>query len=243
MRQLREALAGIDHDFSVADSEPRSKRVREKPLRAKSRGSRGAKPSRGRMIGRLVVGLGAAAAVGIFVNALVLQEARHPAPLFAHSVPANPPATPKVAKAAPTPAPRPWVDQAAPAPTREKPTETVPIESSQAEKSDKPAAARRQTASLSSGESGQTRDDDAISKLLKGQTAPSTPQTEPSKTVRAAQRALVKLGFVLEADGVAGAATRRAIERYERERGLPVKGELTPKILHRLKVESGIPID
>jgi hypothetical protein len=66
---------------------------------------------------------------------------------------------------------------------------------------------------------------------------------QPNRRIAAAQRALVKLGFVLEADGVAGAATRKAIERYERDRGLPARGVPSPELLRRLGSESGIPID
>jgi peptidoglycan hydrolase-like protein with peptidoglycan-binding domain len=61
--------------------------------------------------------------------------------------------------------------------------------------------------------------------------------------VRAAQRALVKLGFVLNPDGLAGAATRHAITRYERDHGLAVHGEVTPALVRRLSAETGITID
>ncbi len=58
----------------------------------------------------------------------------------------------------------------------------------------------------------------------------------------AAQRALVKLGYVLNPDGVAGAATRQAIERYERERGLAVRGDVTPALMRQLSTELARPI-
>lgn len=69
------------------------------------------------------------------------------------------------------------------------------------------------------------------------------PPAEPSRAVAAAQRALVKLGFVLEANGIADATTRKAIERYERDRGLPARGVLTPDLARRLGSEAGIPIE
>ncbi len=59
----------------------------------------------------------------------------------------------------------------------------------------------------------------------------------------AAQRALIKLGYVLKADGVAGAATRQAIERYERDHKLPVRGELTPALMRQLSAASGVPVN
>ena len=54
---------------------------------------------------------------------------------------------------------------------------------------------------------------------------------------------LVKLGFVLIPDGLAGAATRHAITRYERDHGLAVNGEVTPALIRRLSAETGITID
>jgi peptidoglycan hydrolase-like protein with peptidoglycan-binding domain len=93
---------------------------------------------------------------------------------------------------------------------------------------------------------------DQISVLLQEGQAPSArsraarpakADTASDKKVLAAQRALVKLGFVLNPDGIAGAATRQAVERYERERGLPVRGALSPEILRRLSAESGLPVN
>jgi hypothetical protein len=82
-------------------------------------------------------------------------------------------------------------------------------------------------------------------------TQPATPvpnrsagaKPEPSRKVAGAQRALVKLGFVLAADGVAGASTRKAVESYERDRGLPPRGVLTPDIVRRLGSEAGVAIE
>ena len=84
---------------------------------------------------------------------------------------------------------------------------------------------------------------DVISQLLKAPPARPTPEAAasaaPSKLVLAAQRALIKLGFVLNPDGVAGATTRQAIERYERDHGLPVHGVITPALMRQLSAEMG----
>jgi len=75
---------------------------------------------------------------------------------------------------------------------------------------------------------------------------PSTQAAAPAasgKLVLAAQRALVKLGYVLNRDGVAGATTRQAIERYERDHGLPVRGDLSRAIIRQLGAETGISIN
>jgi peptidoglycan hydrolase-like protein with peptidoglycan-binding domain len=51
---------------------------------------------------------------------------------------------------------------------------------------------------------------------------------------------LAKLGYALHQDGVYGGTTRQAIEKFERSNGLPVKGELSPKILRLLGARAGV---
>ncbi len=89
----------------------------------------------------------------------------------------------------------------------------------------------------------ETRPHDAIAQLLLGNGPEAAAALVPNKTVLAAQRALVKLGFVLKPDGVIGATTRQAIERYERDHHRANNGELTPAVLRRLSAESGVPIN
>ncbi len=60
----------------------------------------------------------------------------------------------------------------------------------------------------------------------------------------AGQRALVKLGFgPLKADGLMGPTTRQAIERFERERKIPVTGELGARTVRELAAQSGLPVE
>ena len=67
---------------------------------------------------------------------------------------------------------------------------------------------------------------------------------EPARPVASAQRALAKLGYgVNKADGVYGEATRNAVERFEKDRRLPVTGELGPRTLRELAAASGQKID
>lgn len=167
--------------------------------------------------------------IGILVNALILQKQRHPAPLFA--------ARPAVVTHAPTSAPQPAEAQAAVAEAVPKPT---PRPANLTPPSmDKPAPTQR-AAPRDAAEA--PRSSDAIASLLRANTAAQT-GAEASKTVFSAQRALVKLGFVLKPDGVMGGTTRQAIERFERDRGIPVRGDLTPRIIKMLSAESGIAID
>ena len=50
----------------------------------------------------------------------------------------------------------------------------------------------------------------------------------------AAQSALIKLGFAIKADGVAGASTQQAIQQFERAHGLAPSGEVTPRLVKLL---------
>jgi peptidoglycan hydrolase-like protein with peptidoglycan-binding domain len=176
-----------------------------------------------RIAGALLVGL----VIAICVNALLLQQSRHPAPLFHKStalaaapLPQKPQAAPVALPAQPTPDP---IDQL--------------IQSTAAE----PAVQPQEPAPRLLNDSPAKPSRDPISQLLKSDAAQIAP--EPSKTVFAAQRALVKLGFVLKPDGVVGEATRQAIEQFERGHGLPVRGELSAKVLQDLSARSGIAIE
>lgn len=70
------------------------------------------------------------------------------------------------------------------------------------------------------------------------------PPADLSGRVAAAQRALVRLGYgALETDGLLGPATRQAIERFERDRKLPVTGELNQRTARALAERAGISIE
>ncbi len=159
----------------------------------------------------MLVGLIIAICIAICVNALVLQQSRHPAPLFYKNF-ALPVSVPQAPDAAPA--------------------QPAPDSIGQLLQSQRPAAKE-------GAEVKPIRD--SISRLLMSDAPQTTP--EQSKTVLAAQRALVKLGFTVKPDGIVGGATRQAIEQFERDRGLPVHGELSPKVLHELSARSGIAIE
>lgn len=162
----------------------------------------------------LLFGFAAVMAAGVSVNALFLQEGRHPAPIFQLPWP----------KAETPPRARPTAAQTPLPPAR--PTSIA-------------------TAKSDSGETpkAETRTLDPIAQLIGG-VAPKKVDATPakSKTVLAAQKALARLGFVLHEDGVYGGTTREAVEKFERANGMPVKGELSPKILRLLSQRSGVEI-
>jgi Putative peptidoglycan binding domain len=234
---LREALGAADHDFTLTEPASKMENLREKLLTACRRRSRWAGRRGRHHLSILAIGVFIAAAAAILLNALLWQRTRHPAPFFSRAGPA-----------APIVVPLPRLHSAVAAiQAQDKPVE-------------KPAAQRSpvEMPPLETPTNGQPRQSgltssppyDEISRLL---TAPPEPPARPttkaatsaapSKLVLAVQRALVKLGFVLNPDGVAGPLTRQAIERYERDHGMPVSGDLSPAIARKLSAETGIAIN
>jgi hypothetical protein len=239
---LREALARSDHDFVL--SEPRSRSAKRRVsasgiLLGCLRWAYRAAAYPNRVAAALLIGV----LIAILMNALVFQNSRHPAPLFGRTISVPAPQAPVAVVEKPEPAPAASVVEESPKPGRDAITQLLkagnaprvtpaPNLSSNLRKPANPEASEAKPPVR-----------DQISQLLKV-TAPQQPSvTEPSKTVLGAQRALVKLGFVLKPDGVNGAATRQALEQFERDHGLPVKGELTPKVLHELASQSGQAIE
>jgi hypothetical protein len=164
-------------------------------------------------------------------NALAVQIRRHPAPLFApktgapapRSEAAAPPSRPPVAAAPSLPAPP---------PAKTPPPRDVPVETARPA-SAAPAAAPTRPASPR----------DPIGDVIRGELDAAAPKPDGAR-VTAAQKALLKLGYgPVKPDGVAGPATRQAIERFERERRLPVTGDLGPRTVRELSAQSGVPIE
>ena len=190
-----------------------------------------------------------AVAIGVPVNALFMQDRPHPAPLFHVAAPRLDPARHIHASVpggvTPNSAPLP--------PARPSTLAASKTDGATAElgKTEKPAD---QIANLLTGGASKIEPKplDQIAALLTGGAKASSkpaPKSAPAKegaarqgdrTVTLAQRALAKLGYTLHEDGVYGGTTRQAIEKFERANGMPVKGELTPKILRLLSQRSGV---
>ena len=71
---------------------------------------------------------------------------------------------------------------------------------------------------------------------------PANVGRDPGDAVLAGQRALARLGYSVKVDGMMGAGTRHAIERFEQERRLPVTGELNARTIRELSAASGIAV-
>lgn len=158
--------------------------------------------------------LAVAAAVVVSLNALGLQMGRHPAPILPRAETVAKPLPPKPA----TPAARDTAD-AAPREARAAEAPAAPA---------KPAARDAIADAIRSSEETTA----SVGRRVE-------PKADPGVT--RAQRALTKLGYgTLKADGMMGPGTRAAIEKFERERKIPVTGEAAGRTLRELAARAGL---
>jgi len=167
--------------------------------------------------------LGSTGAIGW--NALH-QANRHPAPLFKPrpAVSAEAPRrteTAAVQPVAPVPVPVPV--------PRPEPTTVGSVPT--------PPPAQMLRASAPAG--------DPIGNLIRGGEPSARPaEMRPDARVMNVQKALTKLGYgPLKADGVLGTTTRQALERFERDKSLPVTGGLGTRTTRQLASASGTQIE
>jgi peptidoglycan hydrolase-like protein with peptidoglycan-binding domain len=81
---------------------------------------------------------------------------------------------------------------------------------------------------------------DPIARLLAPFTAPSA----PSARILAVQRALADFGYgQIKPTGVVDSETRDAIEKFEREHGLPVTGQVSDGLVRELGAMTGRPLE
>jgi hypothetical protein len=208
---LPEALARMRREPTLSAPAPDAAPRRANPAPAVSKPKRwpGLLP---RTLGGYVALLFSAALIGVVVNAVGFQHERHPAPLVgaepAASPPApsaKPPAAPAVdASPAAAPAAQPSRLDAAPLPVARPP--------------DRPAK-----------DAAAAKKPDAITDLLRNGGG-----ADSGRELVAAQRALMKLGYDIEADGVMGEDTLRALRDFEKSHSLPLSSEITPRLLAKL---------
>ena len=179
----------------------------------------------------MVAGTLALAAVGCIVaNALFLQTGHHPAPMFGSVVVMPPPVM-----AMPSPLPRPRPTEADAVVPEARVAEARPAE--------KPA---------------EPRQADALGNLVKATglppAAPSIVPRPPApipvsanqvvRRVAAVQRALTEYGYgQLKPTGSVGPDTQAAISKFERERKMPVTGQVSDRLVRELTAMIGHPVD
>ena len=216
--------------------------------------------------------VGAVAAIAILVNALFLQSGPHPAPLFkmtlasipsgdatnAVTVPRPRPAEPLPAKSDVPTAARPLADTIADI-QRELARRGFYDGTADGAYGPKTVSAVRdfeQAAGLRPSSQASEALLQAIVKsgimTAKARAASATPARSdaiaemlgPSKRVIAVQRALADFGYgQIKPTGIIDAETRAAIEKFERERNLPVTGQPSDRMTKELGSVTGRSLD
>lgn len=196
----------------------------EKPRRRKRAAAVAVEPERGLIMrvllhspkDTLAATAALAAVIAIITNAMFLQAGRHPSPMFSTAAVSQMPA------AAPVSAPLPRVRPAeAEARVTDKPAEAVSAPAV------KPSTTPRPPAAV------PVAKNDPVGDLIVS-----------TRRVAAVQRALTEYGYgQLKPTGVIGTDTQAAIQKFERDRKMPVTGQLSDRLIRDLTVLTGRPIE
>jgi hypothetical protein len=187
-----------------------------------------------------------AAVSAIIANALFLQAGRHPSPMFG-SVVVMPPTA--LAPASPLPRPRPVeADTSSSEPRVVEPRVVEPrlAEPKPVEKPAEPKSADPLTNLVKATSAAPV----APANVLRPP-APIPPSSRAdniagsgSHRVAAVQRALTEYGYgQLKPTGTVGSDTQAAIQKFERERKIPVTGQMSDRLVRELAAVIGHPID
>jgi hypothetical protein len=202
-----------------------------------------------------------AAIIAIVTNALFLQAGRHPSPMFGSVITLPAPGSPSVS---PLPRPRPAeaaMKPADPSQLESRPAETKPVESRPVE-SKAPETKAPESKAPASKPAADARPVDPLTTLVKATAAaplstsaiPRPPASIPvahndlspggSRRIAAVQRALTEYGYgQLKPTGTIGSDTQAAIAKFERERNIPVTGQISERMVRELVATIGHPID
>jgi hypothetical protein len=199
----------------------------------------------------MIAGVLAAAAVSaIIANALFLQAGRHPSPMFG-TVTTMPAPAPVLANPLPRPRPaeaaRLIEPLAPPEPTRPVETKTEPRHADP--KSDLKSDAKNDPMTSLMVKSTAPAPVVTAPQNVARPPAPIPARTEPAQSLAArriagVQRALTEYGYgQLKPTGTIGADTQAAITKFERDRKLPVTGQMSDRLVKELTAMIGHPID
>jgi cytoskeletal protein RodZ len=207
----------------------------------------------------LAVGLGLALATAIILNALVFQKARHPSPFLSAPrvsetrVPASTSVQdPKTAANSTSPG-------TGSATTASVQAVVPPARPANLEALIRETALVRPPANVSAGAAPAPRSaprdvmqrdagprDPIAELIMNGDARPpaSVGQPDTKRITLSAQKALAKLGYgPVRTEGRLDDSTRNAIERFEKDRKLPVTRELSPRTQRELAAASGLKIE
>lgn len=191
----------------------------------------------------VVAGLLAAAAIfAIVANALFLQAGRHPSPMFGSVVTLPGPQ----AAVSPLPRPRPVelvTDPPAIGPVEARGADPKNADSRNADSRNADPKNPDPMSNLvvrSTGATGPA----AANAARPPAPVPATAQSAGARRVAAVQRALTQYGYgQLKPTGAVGADTQTAIAKFERDRKLPVTGQMSDRLVKELTAMTGHPID
>jgi hypothetical protein len=177
-----------------------------------------------------------AAVIAIVANAVFMQAGHHPSPMFGATLSA--PA--RVPSAAANPLPRPRPVEATLKPADAKLAEVRPTEVRPADV--KPAAAVSVIAKTSAAPASVTRPPAPIP--VSSRSDPVGDLIIASRRVAAVQRALTDYGYgQLKPTGTVGSDTLAAIQKFERDRKLPITGQMSDRLVRELSAATGRSID
>jgi Putative peptidoglycan binding domain len=164
-----------------------------------------------------------AAVVAIMTNALFLQAGRHPSPMFGAAF----------ISPAPISAPLP---RGRPAEADLRPSEVQPVETPAPAPAPTPAPVKVATSPTSASRApaaAPAHRADPVGDLINS-----------TRRVAAVQRALTDYGYgQFKVTGVFGPETQAAIQKFEKDRKLPVTGQISDRLIKDLVVLTGKPIE
>jgi hypothetical protein len=179
------------------------------------------------------------AVLAIIVNALFLQAGRHPSPLFATVLPSVKPVVESKPAPVATATLMPQQQQSVASPQAVASPMPRPRPAEAEMRPGDPLGNLVRTTSMSPASSVATpRPPVAIPQGAKSDSTGG--QIASSARVAAVQRALTDYGYgQLKATGTVGADTQAAIQKFERERKLPLTGQVSERLVRELGLATG----
>jgi putative peptidoglycan binding protein len=197
----------------------------------------------------MVAGAIAFAAVSaIIANAIFMQAGRHPSPMFGGSVGVP---TPALAPASPLPRPRPTEADAKPPETKSsdvRPSDVRSVESRPVEVKPPESRPADPLANLVKATgTASVAPNVAVSNIMRPPAPIPSTRNDPitsSHRVASVQRTLTEYGYgQLKPTGAVGSDTQAAIQKFERDRKIPVTGQMSDRLVRELSAMTGRPID
>jgi hypothetical protein len=179
----------------------------------------------------LIAGALAFAAVSaIIANATFMQAGHHPSPMFGATAGAPMPVA--------SPLPRPRPPEATLKPADIKLAEVRPVEVRPAD----PVSSVAKSSGTAAASTNVARPPAPIP--VSSRSDPVGDLIIASRRVAAIQRALTEYGYgQLKPTGTIGSDTQAAIQKFERDRKMPITGQLSDRLVRELSTVTGRPID